>query len=127
MNEILSAKEFLEELVPDRPTNHKFKTKLLFDISSKILDYRLKKNMSQKALADFFGVTQGMISKWESCEYNFSIEQVCKISEKLSLTPKIEFFDTGNSSPTMWKNMGDESSTDVVKKSPNLRLLPVSA
>jgi transcriptional regulator with XRE-family HTH domain len=90
MNSI-SAREFLEQIAPNRPLNRKHKTKMLFDISTMIIDHRLENGLSQKALAEVLGVTQGMVSKWESCEYNFTIDQVCKIAVKLNVKPQILF------------------------------------
>ena len=47
--------------------------------------------MTQKAFAEFMGVTQAMVSKWESADYNFTIETIAQISEKLNFTFDIEF------------------------------------
>jgi len=41
--------------------------------------------MNQKAFASFMGVSQGMISKWESAEYNFTFQAAADICEKLGL------------------------------------------
>ncbi|HEX2939182.1 MAG TPA: helix-turn-helix transcriptional regulator [Ruminiclostridium sp.] len=125
MNNSLSAKEFIEKLVPNRPKHRKLKTKLLFDISSRILDYRLEKSMSQKSLAEFFGVTQGMISKWESCEYNFTIEQVCKIAEKLDLIPNITFSaDEETAGSVSWQNIKSNENIEFIDEN---HIIPMSA
>ena len=57
----------------------------LAKISAKIERRRLDLGMTQKEFADFMGVTQGMVSKWESREYNFTIRSLNEISEKLGL------------------------------------------
>lgn len=57
----------------------------LAKISAKIERCRLDLGMTQKEFADYMGVTQGMISKWESREYNFTIRSLNEISEKLGL------------------------------------------
>jgi transcriptional regulator with XRE-family HTH domain len=41
--------------------------------------------MTQKEFADYMGVTQGMVSKWESREYNFTIKSLNEICQKLNL------------------------------------------
>ncbi len=65
--------------------------RLLTKISTKITMSRIDKKMNQTQFAKFMGVSQGMISKWESGDYNFTIKQLCEICEKLELTPNIEF------------------------------------
>ena len=39
----------------------------------------------QIEFAEYMGVTQGMVSKWESREYNFTIKSLNEICEKLDL------------------------------------------
>lgn len=58
---------------------------VIADISEKITAERLNREMTQKEFAAFMGVTQGMVSKWESAEYNFTIESIARIFEKLNL------------------------------------------
>ena len=61
----------------------------LAKISAKIERCRLDLGMTQKEFADFMGVSQGMISKWESREYNFTIRSLNEICEKLGLSLSI--------------------------------------
>ena len=58
---------------------------IYYQISTTIFDYRIKKNLSQMKLAKKLGVTQAMVSKLESGDYNYSVEQLWKISRKLGL------------------------------------------
>lgn len=58
----------------------------LAKISAKIERCRLDLGMTQKEFADYMGVTQGMVSKWESREYNFTIRSLNEICQKLGLT-----------------------------------------
>ena len=58
----------------------------LAKISAKIERSRLDLGMTQKEFADFMGVTQGMISKWESRNYNFTIRSLNEICQKLELS-----------------------------------------
>jgi len=60
-------------------------------VSAFIYECRKQKKMTQAEFADFMDVTQGMVSKWESAEYNFTIENIAQISEKLDVTFDIEF------------------------------------
>ena len=59
--------------------------KQLAKISSVIVSNRLERGMNQKQFAEFVGASQGMISKWESGEYNFTVETLANICEKLNL------------------------------------------
>ena len=61
-------------------------TKALAVISAKIYTKRTKMGLDQKSFAKFMGVTQGMISRWESGTYNFSISTLIGICEKLNLS-----------------------------------------
>lgn len=69
-------------------------------VSAFIINYRNKTGMTQKEFAEFMGITQGMVSKWESAEYNFSVESIAKIAEKLSysfdvqLTPENQYLNS---------------------------------
>lgn len=68
-----------------------YAAKAIAKISMFILKYRQDLNMTQKEFAKMMGVTQAMVSKWESAEYNFTIETIAHISEKLNTTFDIEF------------------------------------
>ena len=64
--------------------------KTLAKISATILKKRIDMGMTQTQFADFMEVSQAMISKWESDDYNFSIETLAKICDKLDLDLDIE-------------------------------------
>lgn len=108
----ISAKEFLNEISKGRPESSKNKAEMLFNISSMIIDYRLENNLTQKQLAEFLEVTQGMVSKWESGEYNFSISQVCKIAEKLNMTPELTFSNNKCNTGNCWEESENISPFD---------------
>ena len=67
----------------------------LFDIYYKIsialFDYREKHKLSQKKLAGILGVTQPMVAKLESGDYNYTVEQLWKIATKLDFKFNIDF------------------------------------
>lgn len=54
-------------------------------ISSQIEMCRREMGMTQKEFADYMGVSQGMVSKWESRDYNFTIKSLNEICHKLNL------------------------------------------
>lgn len=64
---------------------------IYYKISTAIFKYRVKNNLSQKMLAGKLGVTQAMISKLESGDYNYTIEQLWKVSSKLGLQFDVVF------------------------------------
>lgn len=62
-------------------------------VSAMIERKRHDKEMTQKEFAAFMGVTQGMVSKWESRDYNFTIRSLNEICEKLGLNLLVELED----------------------------------
>ena len=52
-------------------------------VAAVILKNVLALNESKKNLLAIWEFPQGMISKWESGNYNFTIDSLCEISEKL--------------------------------------------
>lgn len=58
---------------------------LRHDISKSIIKHRLSLGMNQKEYAKKLGVSQGMVSKWESGDYNFSTSSLAKIAIKTGL------------------------------------------
>ena len=57
----------------------------LAKISARLEMKRIDLGMTQKEFAEYMGVSQGMVSKWESREYNFTIATLNDICEKLGL------------------------------------------
>ena len=60
-------------------------SRYLGKISASIVKRRIELKMSQKDFAGYLGVSQGMISRWEGGDYNFSIKALSEIAEKLEL------------------------------------------
>lgn len=69
---------------------------IYYQISTTLFDYRLKYNLSQKQLAERLGVTQPMVAKLESGDYNYTIEQLWKIAQKLDFKFDIDFEEVDN-------------------------------
>ncbi len=61
------------------------KAVMLSTLSAKIIEKRLELNMTQKEFADHLGVSQSMVSKWESENYNFTIGSLVDIFDKLNV------------------------------------------
>ena len=58
-------------------------------ISAQVEKCRLELDMTQKEFANYMGVTQGMVSKWESRDYNFTIKSLNEICHKLGMTLEV--------------------------------------
>lgn len=86
---LVSAKEsyWISEEVPGSEVKA---TVELAKISAQIERSRLEKGMTQQEFAKYMGVSQGMISKWESREYNFTIKTLNEICEKINLELTID-------------------------------------
>lgn len=68
-----------------------YSIKMKTNMATMIMNVRYAKKMNQSEFAAFMGVTQGMVSKWESGEYNFSVEAIAEICAKIALIPALEF------------------------------------
>ena len=60
-------------LTRDVPQDVLLSEKTLALIGAKLNLKRLDMGMDQKTFAKFMGVTQGLVSRWESGSYNFTI------------------------------------------------------
>jgi DNA-binding XRE family transcriptional regulator len=93
------------------------KSELLYDIyykiSTAIFMYRTKHKLSQKKLAEKLGVTQVMVSKLESGDYNYTIEQLWKVSSKLGLKFDV-VFEEGIEEITIAKP-GTDSTANIIE------------
>ena len=73
-------------------------------IVNALITSRVEKSMSQKQFAEFMGVSQAMVSKWESGDYNFTVSSIAKICEKLGLIPELELISEVDYRTIMEKN-----------------------
>lgn len=70
------------------------------DISARITKERINRQLSQKQFAELMGVSQAMVSKWESGDYNFTIGSLSKIFDKLNMDFDITISDPSESNST---------------------------
>lgn len=91
MSNILRAShEWFQDL--DEETKEYFELDdILYDISMELFNYRIENKLKQSELAEKLGISQGMVSKLESGEYNPTIQQLWKISKKLDLQLRVSF------------------------------------
>lgn len=93
----MSVKERLDKiatqgtLFSSLSTEQKERSDMLATVATKIRQERIKRGMNQKEFAKFMNVTQGMISKWESVECNFTVDTLCEIFAKLDLQVSFQF------------------------------------
>jgi len=84
MEKIANAKK--TSWISDGMSETEIKTTVeLAKISAQIERRRLELGMTQIEFAAYMGVSQGMVSKWESREYNFTIRSLNEVCEKLEL------------------------------------------
>ena len=67
--------------------------KALAGVSAEIVKHRINLGMTQKQFAEYMEVSQGMVSKWESADYNFSVKSLAHIAAKLDLDVVVCFKD----------------------------------
>lgn len=58
---------------------------LLGKVAAAIVQNRLDLGLTQKEFANYLGVSQGMVSRWEGGNYNFTIKTLAEIADKLDL------------------------------------------
>ena len=64
---------------------------MLVDIACEFINYRAANDLTQKELAKKLQITQAMVSKLESGEYNPTVRMLFEIAEKLSWNFSLEF------------------------------------
>lgn len=62
----------------------------LAKISAQIERCRLDMEMTQEEFAKYMGVSQGMVSRWENRDYNFTVKSLNDICQKLNLSLTID-------------------------------------
>lgn len=67
--------------------------RLIAAVSNEIFRIRKKMGLTQDQFAKKLGVTQSMVSQWESGEYNFTIELMARIFQQLKTGVDIGFLD----------------------------------
>lgn len=87
-----SLNDLLEIFAENISASDIIAAKLLGVISATIVKYRIELGMTQKQFAEYMGVSQGMVSKWESKDYNFSIKSLSDIASKLDLDIDVRLY-----------------------------------
>lgn len=66
---------------------------LLVEISCQFIKYRLNNNLTQKDVADKLNISQAMVSKIESGDYNPTLDFLFKVAKKLNIDFNLTFKD----------------------------------
>ncbi len=66
----------------------------LDEFSIQLVNYRAKHGLNQTELARELGITQPMVSQYESGTNNITVKRLCEICEKIGVRAKIEYEDT---------------------------------
>lgn len=107
-----SAWDFLNEISDENDKEEYGLYDIYYSISTKIFDYRNEKGLSQKQLAEILGITQAMVSKLESGEYNPTVEQLWKVSKKLGWNLQVVLEDNESNIPQVWDSVQVEESNE---------------
>ncbi len=98
-----SIEDFLKIFETDESNRLEGLYDIYYDISTAVFNYRTARGWTQKELAEKLGVTQPMVVKYESGDYNFSLEALYNLCQKLDLDLSI---DIGNRRNGTW-NLGE--------------------
>ena len=83
--------ELLDAVSSDIPAEDLMLSGLQGLISAEISVRRHKKGMSQKDFAEYMGVSQGLVSRWEKGDCNYTLETLIKIASKLDIPMQCPF------------------------------------
>lgn len=104
LDERLANAREAEDLFSQLPSSKRKHNKLIAEIAVKIKTERHKRGLSQEEFADYMNVTQGMVSRWESAEYNFSLRNVVEIFDKLGIDLSVGFKEEAEEETEYVKN-----------------------
>lgn len=84
--------DIFEEFSPEQKIEARY-YEILCTISRKLVEYRIKHNLTQKQLSEKLGVAQSVVSKYERGDYNISIKTLNELCGKLGLSLEINITD----------------------------------
>lgn len=82
----IPLENIVEELVQPMSTTEIAELTIQLQIGKAIKETRKAKHFTQIAFANVMGVTQSMVSQWESGECNFTLHTLISIAEALGLS-----------------------------------------
>lgn len=102
--------EFLEEQLPEEERFIFELDDLLLKFSMMVLNHRLDLGLTQNQLAEQLSVSQAMIAKYESGDFNPSLKTIWEISRKMGMKVQLSFVNDG----------GEDDSSNVVDADNNM-------
>ncbi len=89
--------------------------KALAEVSGSIVSRRMEMGMTQKEFSKYLGVSQSMVSKWESTDYNFTVKALADIAAKLDLDLTVRLrkpyeVKVSHNVKTLWKTAAAENT-----------------
>ena len=78
---------------------------ILMDFAEQLINYRIEHHLNQTQLAHELGISQPMISQYESGSNNITVGRLCEICEKLNLVFRGKFASA--------EKAGDNPSADL--------------
>lgn len=83
---------------------------MLVDISCEFIKYRENNKLTQKDLAEKLGITQAMVSKLESGDYNPTVKMLFEIAQKLDWKFNLTFTSqVKNNDYEYWETKEEQS------------------
>jgi len=86
---LVAARDFFDKESDDFREDMEVET-LLVDIACEFIKYRDENGLTQTDLANKLGITQAMVSKLESGDYNPTVKTLFEIARKLKWNFKME-------------------------------------
>ena len=79
-------------------------SEMLVDIACEFIKYRASHNMTQGELAEKLDITQAMVSKLESGDYNPTVRMLYEIAQKMGWEFNIEFSSDADSKKSVGRH-----------------------
>ncbi len=84
-------KSAMAELFGEHSKAIDYLSDLQFSFANLIFSERLKKEKNQTDFAKELGVSQGLLSRWESGDGNFTLKVIAEVADKLRMKPSLSF------------------------------------
>lgn len=107
-------KSAMAELFGEHSKAIDYLSDLQFSFANLIFSERLNREMSQADFAKEMGISQGLLSRWESGDSNFTLKLIAEAANKLGVKPSLNF-STVNALESMKKVKVKVVSSDLEK------------